>query len=295
MSAAPAFALRVPRDGLADPQLRHRLADALAREAGRMTATLPWLGDAPARVLGTGGHAAGRRWRPLLALAVADACDGDADAALPVALAVECTHTASLLLDDLPCMDDAEVRRGELAAHRRLGSAGAILLAVGLLGRSAEAIARVAPGGDRLAATWGGTIGLDGMAGGQAVDLAHLGRAPARGAARRLLRRKTTALAALAAEGGAVAAGAPEALSEALSSFGNDLGWAYQLADDAMDAEEDTAAGRLACGCAPAEQARRLLARAHRRLDAMPLSDAGRDRLHAAADAIVGSMLVERT
>lgn len=292
MSAAPLLVTPPPaRAELAPPRQRRLVADALAGEVEAIGRALPPLHDAAARALGTHGHAAGRRWRPYLALESAEACGGSAAAALPIAVAVELTHAASLLLDDLPCMDDAATRRGELVAHRRLGSAGAILLAVGLLGRAAEQAGDAAHGGGEVAAAWGRTIGLAGMAGGQAVDLAATGRAAPRGAARRLMRCKTTSLAALACEGGARAAGAPPALARAMARFGRDVGWAYQLADDACDAAEDSAAGRAACGRAPARQAARLLARAVRRLDGAGLPDRGADRLRLAADRIVGSML----
>jgi geranylgeranyl pyrophosphate synthase len=291
MSAAPAVAHEVDAWGLVASPLRRSFEHALEDETVRLGETLPWVREALARALGTEGHAAGRRWRPLLTLVAAEACGGDHRDALSAAISVELTHTASLLLDDLPCMDDAALRRGELTAHRRLGSAGAILLAVGLLGRAAECAGALPRNGDAVAASWGRTIGLTGMAGGQAVDLAHAGKGAARASARRLLRRKTTVLAAFAAESGARAVGATEPQVVALARFGRDLGWAYQLADDACDAAEDSAAGREASGCAPVRQARFLLNRAARALHASALPDHGAAALLACGRAVVGSML----
>jgi geranylgeranyl pyrophosphate synthase len=294
VSAAPV--LLAPHDAAVAPPAMHRaFAVAIEREADELARVLPLLGDAPARALGTAGHAAGRRWRPLLSMVTAEACGGDPHRAIPVALAVELTHTASLLLDDLPCMDDAEARRGEAPLHRRLGSAGTILLAVGMLGRAAEHAAGVRPGGERLAATWGRTIGFRGMVGGQAMDLAHTGRGPARGAARRLLREKTTALAAFATEGGARSAGASDRLIEASRRFGRDVGWAYQLADDASDRAEDAVAGREVSGCRPARQAQAILRRAARRVALAGFPGQGADRLITCADRAVGTMLPDRS
>jgi geranylgeranyl pyrophosphate synthase len=295
MSAAPAFTRPQGISGFAPESIRRGFECALEKETAGLASTLPWVRDALARSLGTQGHVAGRRWRPMLTLVAAEACGGHHTDALPAAIAVELTHTASLLLDDLPCMDDAEVRRGEVAAHRRLGSAGAILLAVGLLGRAAECAGSLGTNGDAVAASWGRTIGLAGMAGGQAVDLAHTGNGAARAAARRLLRRKTTALAAFAAESGALAVGAPRHQVAALARFGRDLGWAYQLADDACDAAEDAAAGRAASGCAPARQARFLLGRASRMLDQAGLPGHGAAALLDCGHAVVGSMLDDVT
>jgi geranylgeranyl diphosphate synthase type II len=195
------------------------------------------------------------------------------------AVAMELTHTASLVLDDLPCMDDSCTRRGRAATHRQVGTAGAILVAVGLLGRSAELVGT-------SAGAWGRTIGLRGMAGGQAMDVALSGTA--RGAARRLMRRKTTVLAELSASVGASVGGAPRSAVLALESFGRDLGWAYQLADDAADEVEDGAAGRSAGGCRPLRQAGFLLRRAGRTLRACPtLSPEGADLLEGMAHELV--------
>jgi geranylgeranyl diphosphate synthase type II len=220
-----------------------------------------------------------RRWRPLLALAGAEAAGVRGPAALAAAVAMELTHTASLVLDDLPCMDDSCTRRGRAATHRQVGTAGAILVAVGLLGRSAELVGT-------SAGVWGRTIGLRGMSGGQAMDVALSGKA--RGAARRLMRRKTTVLAELSASVGASVGGAPRSAVRALEAFGRDLGWAYQLADDAADEFEDGAAGRSAGGLRPLRQAGSLLRRAGRTLRACPaLSTDGVDLLEGMAHELV--------
>lgn len=237
------------------------------------------------RALGVDGRA-GRRWRPLLTLAAAEAAGGRAEDAVDAAVAVELTHTASLVLDDMPCMDDSPLRRGEPAAHALVGSAGAILVAVGLLGRAAELLGRSGISGGALSEEWGRTFGFAGMSGGQAVDLMAGG--DARGALRRLYRRKTTALSALAVEaGGAVAGAGPSTLS-VFRGFGTDLGWAYQLVDDAQDRAEDDALGRAPGGRNPLRQAQRLLDRGTARIARLDtLAPGGAELLEALARDVV--------
>ena len=228
---------------------------------------LPGLPEVLARAVGTGGRG-GARWRPLLTLAAAEACGGDRSDALDAAVAVELTHTASLVLDDLPCMDDSPLRRGQPATHRLVGSAGAILLSVGLLARAVDLLGRQPRWGGVLCAEWGRTVGLQGMAGGQAMDVAAT--APLRGSARRLHRAKSTLLPAFALSSGARMAGADETTRAGLESFGRFLGWAYQLVDDACDVGEDRENGRAPGGLRPLSQSRRLLRRASRRLRGEP-------------------------
>jgi len=246
----------------------------------------PAVEEALRRAVGVDG-APGSRWRPLLTLAAARAAGGAVDAALPAAVAVELTHTASLVLDDLPCMDDAEARRGVPSTHRQVGTGGAILVALALLGRAAELLGRVPVEGGALATAWGEAFGLAGMSGGQAVDLT--GAFVEGGAARRLHRKKTTSLSSLALEAGARCAGADARTREALVRFGRDLGWAYQLADDVQDWKEDGRLGKGAAGRSPRAQSERLLGRAIRHLEAAPaLEPEGRLLLEALARKAAG-------
>lgn len=277
-SGARAFADRVM------PGLEAELAQGLD-DAGMLGA--PYR-DALARALGLEGTG-GRRWRPLLTLAAADALGLEAERALGVAAAVELTHTASLLLDDLPCMDDSATRRGESATHRSVGAEGAILMAVAFLGRAVEELGG-APGdaAGALAREWGDTVGLAGMSGGQALDLLGAATGPHTGARRRLHRRKSTALAAFALVTGARAAGAGPEVRETLRAAGRDLGWSYQLADDARDRVQDRRRGLPPGGRRPAEQSRRLLDRAEDRIARCPgLSGSGRRRLQVLVRAVV--------
>ncbi|MCA9737779.1 MAG: polyprenyl synthetase family protein [Gemmatimonadota bacterium] len=252
-----------------------RLHTAMQAEVTALQLGFPPLDDALARLLGVEGGP-GRRWRPLLTLASAEALGAEGQDALPVAVAVELTHAASLALDDLPCMDDAVARRGQPATHRLVGSAGAILLSVGLLARAAELLADSDRDAAALCGTWARAFGLHGMSGGQAVDVAGK---PGTGPRRRLFRCKSTSLAAFAVRGGAVRAGAQADTCDALERFGTALGWAYQLADDATDLAQDAAAGHPPGGRNPQRQSRYLMQRAARQLARSAVLDTDGARL----------------
>lgn len=284
--------LRVPTPHVADPleaflvRTRPHLDRALHETVQAVPPELGAVGGAAARALGVDGRQ-GRRWRAYLTLAVAEAVGGEIRDAMDVAVAVELTHTASLVLDDMPCMDDSAERRGEPATHALVGSAGAILLAIGFLARAAELLGRSGDRGGELASYWGRVFGFAGMSGGQAVDLMHRGECT--GELRRLYRRKTTALALFAVEAGAVTGGAPDTARAPLRSFGQDLGWAYQLVDDAKDLAEDRSLGRSSFERNPLRHARRLLDRGLGRLDRVgTLTPEGRRLLDAMARDVAG-------
>ncbi len=257
------------------------------------------LGPVPkviARAVGIDGRA-GSRWRPLLTLAAAElfgANDSSPhEAAIDVAVAVELTHTASLVLDDMPCMDDSDTRRGVPATHTLVGSAGAILVSIGLLGRAAELIGRTPVAGGRIASDWGGMIGLTGMSGGQALDVAAAGRRLL-GAERRLYRAKSTVLPAFALASGARAAGVDDASCEALASFGRSLGWAYQLRDDAADRVEDERLGKRSAAERPLVHSQRIMRFARHRLrhaDGLPAE--GVEALVSISDRLVPQPTIE--
>ncbi len=278
MSFAPAthddLAIALPREAGCRP-VEKFLSEGLRALEVRITEVcrdlgrgLGGLSDELCRAVGTDGRG-GRRWRPLLTLAAVEAFRGRQEDALDVAVAVELTHAASLVLDDLPCMDDSDLRRGQPATHRRVGSAGAILLSVSLLAEAVELLGRAPCGGGVLAEEWGRTVGLRGMAGGQAMDVAASGK-PLRGAARRLHRAKSAALPAFALSSGARLAGAREPSREGLAAFGRSLGWAYQLLDDVEDVQEDSRLGRAPGGSRPLALSHRIMRRASRRLQEVP-------------------------
>jgi geranylgeranyl pyrophosphate synthase len=183
----------------------------------------------------------GKRLRPVLAMAACEACGGDPAAILAPAAALEMIHAYSLVHDDLPAMDDDDLRRGRATVHRRFGEAEAILAGDALLTLAFELLA-TEPAGDAHAARRARAVaavarraGLDGMVGGQAADLAAEGRRPALDEIEWIHRRKTGALLAACAEVGAIHGGASDATVAALARYGESVGLAFQIRDDVLD------------------------------------------------------------
>ena len=191
-----------------------------------------------------------KRLRPILALLVAEALKGDAKGVLPAACAVEMVHTASLILDDLPCMDDARFRRGRPACHVTHGEATAILAAFALLSRAYEILAEGWPGGpdaegrEAAAAELARAVGLTGMIAGQAADLAMTGKTIDLPMLEFIHSRKTGALFTAAADLGAQAAGAQPSERAAIKAYAKNLGLAFQIVDDLLDVTGGTEAGK---------------------------------------------------
>lgn len=191
--------------------------------------------------------AGGKRLRPILVLLAAEACGADLRDAMPAACAVEMVHTYSLIHDDLPAMDDDDLRRGQPTSHVAFGEAMAILAGDALLTRAFEVLAAdlpdpvVAAECCRVLASAGGS---DGMVGGQVADLAATDTSPESvddplqvlGA---IHRRKTGRLLAASLELGAVVAGADKQVRESLLDYGQQVGLAFQVADDLLDVEGD--------------------------------------------------------
>jgi len=182
--------------------------------------------------------AGGKRLRPALAVAACRAVGGRDEAVLPFAAALELVHTYSLIHDDLPAMDDDDLRRGVPTSHRVFGEALAILAgdalhthAFGLvLGRTPDgALAR------DLALELAEAAGCRGMVGGQVEDLAAANEPPTAGRLERIHRAKTGALFVAAARGGGRAGGAGAGALEALVDYGEALGLAFQITDDVLD------------------------------------------------------------
>jgi geranylgeranyl pyrophosphate synthase len=180
-----------------------------------------------------------KRVRAVLLIVAARELGGKEEDALDLASALEMIHAASLILDDLPAMDDAETRRGLPANHRVFGEATAILAAVGLLNRS-YGVAAAAEGltlDQRIAAIgvlqW--AVGLEGLVRGQQDDLADSRAFLTPVGLERMYARKTGALFAAAAECGAIIAKKP-ALRDVMRRFGLDLGVGFQILDDVLDA-----------------------------------------------------------
>ncbi len=179
-----------------------------------------------------------KRIRAVLASLAADVCGAPTTVTVrPAACALEAIHAASLMLDDLPSMDDAPLRRGRPAAHVVFGEAVTILAAFGLLN---EAFAMLVRGYDaalaaRLAGIMSEAVGLDGLVAGQAEDLLATDTAIQFGTLERIHRRKTGALFGAAARAGGVAAGGTDHDIGALAAYAKNLGLAFQIIDDLLD------------------------------------------------------------
>ncbi len=187
----------------------------------------------------------GKRLRPFLLLEAAEMLGGPPDSALRAAAALECVHCYSLIHDDLPAMDDDDLRRGQPTVHRAFDEATAILAGDALLTLAFDILADPATHEDaairsRLVLSLARASGLGGMAGGQMLDLSAEGRALGREAIAQLQSMKTGALIRQACEAGAIIAGAGKPELEALQRFGDLAGKAFQLADDLLDVTQST-------------------------------------------------------
>jgi geranylgeranyl diphosphate synthase, type II len=179
--------------------------------------------------------------RAVLTLLSAELCGGSASQALPAAAAIELVHASSLILDDLPSMDNAPLRRGLPTNHIVSGEAIAILAAFGLLNLAYATFARAYQPdlGVRLASLTAEAVGPNGLIGGQALDLLATDQQIGFEMLERIHRGKTGALFVAAASCGALTAGAsPDAIG-ALTAFAKNLGLAFQIVDDLLDVEGD--------------------------------------------------------
>ena len=184
----------------------------------------------------------GKRIRPVLTLAFAELCGGSAQQALPFACAVEMVHTYSLIHDDLPCMDDDDLRRGKPTNHKVFGEAMALLAGDGLLTRAFEqALAFSGPSSDavRGASVLARCAGASGMVGGQCVDLSAQGKEVDISLLQQMDQGKTVALISAACQMGCIAAGAGDGQLEAARRYAEGLGMAFQIRDDILDVEGD--------------------------------------------------------
>jgi geranylgeranyl diphosphate synthase type II len=181
----------------------------------------------------------GKRLRPLLLLAAAEGLGAARAAALPAACAVEMIHTYSLVHDDLPCMDDDDFRRGRPSLHRAFPEGLAVLAGDFLLTYAFEVIAinpLLSPATNlQLVTDLAQSAGGHGMIAGQVMDIEAEGKKLDLPAMEAIHRCKTGALISAAVAMGGIAANASAATMEILRSYGNDLGLAFQIADDLLD------------------------------------------------------------
>ena len=250
---------------------------------------------------------AGKRLRPLLVLAACEAVGGPLAQALRAACAVELIHAYSLVHDDMPCMDNDVLRRGKPTVHVQFGQAQALLAGDAL---QALAFELLVPDDAALPASvqvqWcrllAAAAGSQGMAGGQAIDLASVGQPLSEAQLRHMHRLKTGALLQCSVDMGAACGTVDAAARAALSQYGSALGLAFQVVDDILDVTQDSAtlgktAGKDAASDKPTyvsllglEQAmayaQALRAQAHAALRASALPDTR--ALAALADMVVG-------
>lgn len=188
--------------------------------------------------------AGGKRLRPILCMAGAEAVGGEAQDVLPVACAIELIHTYSLIHDDLPVMDDDDMRRGKPTNHKVFGEAVALLAGDGLLTKAfhvmtgADFVKRVRPNALlAVIALIAKAAGYEGMVGGQIVDIQSEGKEVDPDVLEFIHTRKTAALISASVVSGAILVGGEDPQVKALASYGQNIGLAFQVSDDILDIE----------------------------------------------------------
>jgi geranylgeranyl diphosphate synthase type II len=192
--------------------------------------------------------AGGKRLRPILMLAATEAVGSETEAILPAACAIECVHTYSMIHDDLPAMDDDDLRRGKPTNHIVYGEAMAILAGDALLTHAFELLSR-APLVDQFPASvllqvhqcLASASGGFGMIGGQVIDILSEGQEVDLATVEYIHRHKTAALIEAAVVMGGLLGGGTDEEVQALRTYGHQIGWAFQIADDILDVEGDAA------------------------------------------------------
>lgn len=212
-------------------QIEHALGELLDSQAG------PKVLVEAMRYVVIGG---GKRLRPILTLACAEVTGNNSVSAMPAALAVELIHNFSLVHDDLPCMDDDDLRRGRPTCHKVYGEANALLVGDALLCLAFQVLAN-SPGVPsrrvaRALAELADASGAAGMTGGQVLDLAGKQALPDFVGLKKLHAMKTGALITAATRLGGIIAGAGKRHMDALTGYGRNLGLAFQIVDDLLDA-----------------------------------------------------------
>ena len=259
-------------------------AEAAAFIEATLDALLPKVGGPEARLMEAMRYAVmggGKRLRAFLVLQSGRLFGVDRRALGRVAAAVECLHAYSLVHDDLPAMDDDDMRRGKPSLHKAFDEATAILTGDALLTLAFGLIASPEAHGDpfvrcELIAKLASAAGYGGMVGGQMMDLSLEGRSPALPEITRLARMKTAALITFACEVGPIMGRASASARQALSAYGQELGLAYQVADDLLDLEGSP------------EETGKQVGKDEARGKATVASVLGRERARAQAEAMVG-------
>lgn len=230
-----------------------RISQGIDREFERL---LPLPDDPRRRLYSAMRHAAiggGKRLRPLLVSAASELFNVDRTSALRVGAAVECIHVYSLVHDDMPCMDDDDMRRGKLTVHKAFDEASAVLAGDSLHALAFELLADPATHSDpfvriELVGELARASGPAGMAGGQMMDMAATETAFDLSTVTRLQQLKTGALIGFSIEAGAIMGRVPPEGRTRLRAYARDIGLAFQIVDDLLDVEGDVAATGKAIG-----------------------------------------------
>lgn len=227
--------------------LKTYLTTRAAEVDAAMDAFLPKAKERPATIHAAMRYsvfAGGKRLRPVLCLAAAEACGGEIPNALAAACAVELMHTYSLVHDDLPAMDDDDLRRGRPTCHKVYGEGMAVLCGDALLTESFAVLARTTPtkryGTRDYIAELADTGGSRKLIGGQVMDLEGEGQKLTKRDLVRIHEAKTAALLTTSLRLGAMTANATPAKLQALTLFGHALGLAFQVIDDILDVTQST-------------------------------------------------------
>ena len=188
--------------------------------------------------------AGGKRLRPALVMEFCRVSGGEAASALPVACAIEMMHTFSLIHDDLPCMDNDDMRRGRPSCHKAFGEANALLAGDALAILPGEIIAKAGLKGTisqgaalKIISLLGEQAGIFGMIGGQVIDTENEGKQLPENVLLEMYRMKTGALLEFCCRAGVIAAGGGAELQLAAGTYARKLGLAFQIIDDVLDAE----------------------------------------------------------
>lgn len=223
-------------------EINKAAAEYLSQSAfrGRESAGLDVMLDAMAYSLSNGG----KRIRPVLTLEFCRVCGGDYKTAIPFAIALEMIHTYSLIHDDLPCMDNDDMRRGKPSSHKVYGEANALLAGDGLLTLAFETALSAdfdAEKKSKAALELAKAAGVSGMIGGQVMDLANEQKTASLDEIILTEKLKTGALINVAAAMGCIAAGATEEQINAAQTYCENIGLAFQIVDDILDVTGDEA------------------------------------------------------
>ncbi len=205
---------------------------------GRESAGLDAMLDAMSYSLSNGG----KRIRPVLTLEFCRMCGGDYKAAIPFAIGVEMIHTYSLIHDDLPCMDNDDMRRGKPSSHKVYGEANALLAGDGLLTLAFQTVLSADVSADKKAMAaleLAKAAGVSGMIGGQVMDLANEGKKVSLDEIKATDRLKTGEMIRVAAVMGCIAAGAGSEMIAAAEKYCENVGLAFQIVDDILDVTSD--------------------------------------------------------